>query len=32
MRFPLHITTDMMKWQLKNKLRGQSRYPRRAHA
>ena len=27
MRFPLHITTDMIKWQLKNKLRGQSRYP-----
>ena len=27
MRFPLHITTDMIKWQLKNKLNGQSRYP-----
>jgi len=27
MRFPLHITTDMVKWQLKNKLQGHTRYP-----
>jgi hopanoid biosynthesis associated radical SAM protein HpnH len=27
MRFPVHIATDMIKWQLKNKLRGRSRYP-----
>jgi hopanoid biosynthesis associated radical SAM protein HpnH len=27
MRFPLHITTDMMKWQAKNKLQGRTRYP-----
>ncbi|MBI3249579.1 MAG: adenosyl-hopene transferase HpnH [Deltaproteobacteria bacterium] len=27
MRFPLHITTDMVKWQLKNKLQGRDRYP-----
>ena len=27
MRFPLHITTDMLKWQLKNKLQGRQRYP-----
>jgi len=27
MRFPLHITTDMVKWQLKNKLHGRDRYP-----
>jgi hopanoid biosynthesis associated radical SAM protein HpnH len=27
MRFPLHITTDMIKWQTKNKLQGSERYP-----
>ena len=27
MRFPLHITTDMMKWQLHNWWRGNQRYP-----
>jgi hopanoid biosynthesis associated radical SAM protein HpnH len=27
MRFPLHITTDMIKWQTKNKLQGAERYP-----
>ena len=27
MRFPLHITTDMVKWQLKNKFQGRERYP-----
>jgi hopanoid biosynthesis associated radical SAM protein HpnH len=27
MRFPLHITTDMVKWQVKNKLHGRDRYP-----
>jgi hopanoid biosynthesis associated radical SAM protein HpnH len=27
MRFPLHITMDMVKWQLKNKLQGYIRYP-----
>ncbi len=27
MRFPLHITTDMMKWQVKNWWRGNKRYP-----
>ena len=27
MRFPLHITTDMVKWQLKNKFQGRDRYP-----
>ncbi len=27
MRFPLHITTDMVKWQFKNKLQGRDRYP-----
>ncbi|HZR79530.1 MAG TPA: adenosyl-hopene transferase HpnH [Candidatus Binatia bacterium] len=27
MRFPLHIATDMMKWQLKNWWRGNERYP-----
>jgi hopanoid biosynthesis associated radical SAM protein HpnH len=27
MRFPLHIMTDMLKWQLKNRWRGQERYP-----
>ena len=27
MRFPLHMTTDMIKWQAKNKLQGRKRYP-----
>ncbi|HVN87064.1 MAG TPA: adenosyl-hopene transferase HpnH [Candidatus Binatia bacterium] len=27
MRFPLHIMTDMMKWQAKNWWRGRTRYP-----
>jgi hopanoid biosynthesis associated radical SAM protein HpnH len=27
MRFPLHVITDMMKWQGKNKLQGRARYP-----
>lgn len=27
MRFPLHITTDMVKWQLRNWWRGNKRYP-----
>lgn len=27
MRFPIHIATDMMKWQLRNWWRGQKRYP-----
>jgi len=27
MRYPLHITTDMIKWQAKNKLQGRKRYP-----
>ena len=27
MRFPIHIATDMMKWQLKNWWRGNERYP-----
>ncbi len=27
MRFPLHITTDMIKWQAKNKLQRHTRYP-----
>jgi hopanoid biosynthesis associated radical SAM protein HpnH len=27
MRFPLHIATDMVKWQLRNWLRGNVRYP-----
>jgi hopanoid biosynthesis associated radical SAM protein HpnH len=27
MRFPLHLATDMVKWQLTNKLRGNPRYP-----
>ena len=27
MRYPLHVTTDMMKWQAKNKLQGRKRYP-----
>jgi hopanoid biosynthesis associated radical SAM protein HpnH len=27
MRFPLHVTTDMMKWQVKNKIAGRKRYP-----
>jgi hopanoid biosynthesis associated radical SAM protein HpnH len=27
MRFPLHITTDMIKWQTKNKFQGAERYP-----
>ncbi len=27
MRFPLHITTDMLKWQIKNWWRGNKRYP-----
>lgn len=27
MRFPIHIATDMMKWQLKNWWRGKERYP-----
>ena len=27
MRFPLHIATDMMKWQLKNWAQGNQRYP-----
>lgn len=27
MRFPLHVTTDMLKWQAKNKLQGRTRYP-----
>ena len=27
MRFPLHITTDMAKWQLKNRLQGNDRFP-----
>jgi hopanoid biosynthesis associated radical SAM protein HpnH len=27
MRFPLHIATDMMRWQLKNRLRGNTRVP-----
>ena len=27
MRFPLHITTDMVKWQMKNKMQGNVRYP-----
>ena len=27
MRFPLHITTDMVAYQLKQSLRGQTRYP-----
>ena len=27
MRFPLHIATDMMKWQLRNWWRGADRYP-----
>src|SRR2546425_7025697 len=27
MRFPMHITTDMMKWQVRNWWRGNRRYP-----
>ncbi|HEV7734479.1 MAG TPA: adenosyl-hopene transferase HpnH [Candidatus Binatia bacterium] len=27
MRFPIHIATDMMKWQFKNWMRGNQRYP-----
>lgn len=27
MRFPLHITADMMKWQIKNWRQGRKRYP-----
>src|SRR5262249_12015497 len=27
MRYPLHIATDMIKWQVKNKLQGRKRYP-----
>ncbi|HUM10281.1 MAG TPA: adenosyl-hopene transferase HpnH [Myxococcaceae bacterium] len=27
MRFPLHVTTDMMRWQIKNKVRGNKRFP-----
>ena len=27
MRFPIHIATDMMKWQLRNWWRGNARYP-----
>ena len=27
MRFPIHIATDMMKWQAKNWWRGTERYP-----
>ena len=27
MRFPLHITTDMLRWQLKNWRQGNQRYP-----
>ncbi len=27
MRFPLHITTDMLKWQMKNRWKGNQRYP-----
>ncbi len=27
MRFPVHIATDMMRWQIRNRLRGRSRYP-----
>ena len=27
MRFPLHITTDMVKWQIKNWRQGRKRYP-----
>lgn len=27
MRYPLHVTTDMIKWQMKNKLQGRKRYP-----
>ncbi len=27
MRFPIHIATDMMKWQFKNWARGNQRYP-----
>lgn len=27
MRFPMHVVTDMIKWQLKNWWRGNSRYP-----
>ena len=27
MRFPLHIATDMAKWQFQNKVAGNERYP-----
>jgi len=27
MRFPMHVTTDMARWQVKNKLKGNKRYP-----
>src|SRR5215510_8492891 len=27
MRFPVHIATDMITWQLRNRLRGNQRYP-----
>src|SRR5262245_34845535 len=27
MRFPIHITTDMLKWQLVNRWKGNTRYP-----
>ncbi|MGH7822138.1 MAG: adenosyl-hopene transferase HpnH [Candidatus Binatia bacterium] len=27
MRFPMHVTTDMMKWQVKNRLKGNERFP-----
>jgi hopanoid biosynthesis associated radical SAM protein HpnH len=27
MRYPLHVATDMIKWQAKNKLQGRKRYP-----
>ncbi len=27
MRFPLHITTDMLAWQVKNRLKGNKRFP-----
>jgi len=26
-RFPAHIITDMLRWQLKNRMRGNTRYP-----
>ena len=32
MRFPIHITTDMMKWQAKNWWRGNAALPVRADA